>query len=1188
MINNLSEANDLILRHISEVSEKTILGFLPLSEAEQTEVLRLIREALNGSPPISIGQLLKTRAGAACYALMLARSISELPGGQFWPCVEEKLGLRLSPPEQLNVSSAFIHACSRLGIFEGTIENVGWVRAAPLIFQGGILHYWRHSLAEGLRKTLKILPAPDLDDDVVVGRFVRELQAHITNQPILIQALNTPIGPLLVRRLVIAYSKNDDSALPTHLREPMRSAFEGVGRGAVLRSPYLAFDPALDQIELVLPAQSSRITTPDTRWIACGRPHAARSEARIPLSELGNIQFSVALKRLSGSYQDQDFQVDARLDDSVPFRIFREDTLRERRADAGNSCQLPAGDYLVVMANGVTAGEDDTDIQTVNGFRVLRHLELRPGDEPLVLSLGDQNWEISCELQSGVFVDREQGSSIRLEDGELLHYGATVGLVAYFPTNGEIDPTFPLRVSCSDLSFSCEDILRAGEENNRVYLFTENLRDRLAKILADLPPGIHRINLSLSHTDRRLEHSFLYWRGLERIDESCGFECSQFPENLDLDRCLGVAMGKGQDLAFLSDYRRPFIRLSVTRPPADLVFPRAGVQVVLITPNEDWEEEPPADEPVIVARDDTRVLRFTSGGFQAWEIRCGHSVVRTLDSRRSSFAISLAGLCRTYRGSGSIVARREDGKEIKLLTFSMPLTASPPKFAQNHGLAMEEWSFNIPAEDLFEVAVRITDLSDHPDTPSTPEQILTSVSTEFADSTCEVLPGLLVSAGREGDAESDLIKFSVKWNIASIQDHFLIFDFVRRGSLDSPWVPLRCVERQGYSLLRIVAMGSAIPGEGATWWKQLRSARRADSEATFAQALGGLSSQELDTGLQACRDLLAWKYPGAVWSNSANRFQKFATHLGKHRFNIHDDGASKWWEHATLELCDYASFNLAPVVKQFLFGSQPNCLRTPPDSVTIGQGRLFAGPMGRCFNLAPEIQDAGSLLSYVGKAYHSKQIAQEAFQSFQNFPAVSQGKGNSLGYFNFQPFLHTLYKKTEEAEEFTARIEVESLLSPEHLGLCVRPINRRCHLIDAIAETGQHHILASHAQTIELFHQHLEQLMPAVSRKLGINQQFQDPYDAENYVFWWKPPCLKNRWGQKVAEIIWALAAIARLAAHHRINPNQFEMWIADLCGSTNEAKIRSGICTLLSLAPELFAFYIALFDLALAEPQPN
>ncbi|MBL9153763.1 MAG: hypothetical protein JNK37_14815 [Verrucomicrobiales bacterium] len=1188
MITDLNEANDLILRRISEVPEKTILGFLPLSESEQMAVIRLVREALSGSPPISIGQLLRTQAGATCYALMLARSISELPGGQFWPCVEEKLGLRLSPPEQQNVSSAFILACSRLGIFEGTIENVGWVHAAPLIFQGGILHYWRHSLAEGLRRTLTVLPAPDLDDEAVVSRFVRELQARIVNQPILIQALNSPIGPLLVRRLMIAYLKNDDSALPSHLREPMRAAFEGVGRGAVLRGPYLAFDPVLDEIELVLPTQSNRISTPDTRWVAFSRPYAARSEARIPLSEIESDQFTVSLKRLLGSYQDQEFQIDARLDDTVPFRIFREDTLRERKADAGTSCQLPAGDYLVVMAPDVAAGEDDAEVQDINGYRVLRHLELRPGDEPLVLNSGDRSWEISCELQSGVFVDRDRGSSIRLDDGELLHYGPSVGLVAYFPANGEIDPRFPLKVSCSDLDFSYEDHLESSEENNRVYLFTENLRERMATILSNLPAGIHRINLTLSHADRRLDHSFLYWRGLERIDESRGFVCSQFPANVDLKNCLGVARGKGEDLVFVESYHRPFIRLSVIKPQADLTFPRAGVQVVLITPNEDWEEEPSADEPVIVAKDDKRVLRFTSGGFQEWEIRCGHSSIRTLNSRRSSFAISLAGLCRTNRGSGSIFARREDGKEVKLLTFSMPLTASSPKFSQDHGMAMEEWSFNIPTEDLFEVAVRITDLSDHPDAPPSPEQTLVSASEGFADFSYEVIPGLSVRAGRGGEGESDLVKFVVRWKADSIQDHLLIFDFVRRGSPESPWVPLRCVERQGYSHLRIIAMGSSMPEETATWWKRLRCARRGDANPELARNLGSLDCMDLDKGLQACQDLLAWKYPGSVWSNCANRFQNLATFLGRYRFNVHDESAATWWEHSTFEVCEYASFNLAPVVKQFLFGSQPSCLRIPPGSIRIGQGKVFASPLGRSFNLAAEIQGCGGLLYYVPQTYHSKDVDSAAFHSFPQLSAVSRGQSKTLGRFNFQPFLQQLYKRTEEAEDSTARIEVESLLSPEHLEFCIRGINRRCHLIGAISETGQHHILAGHAQTIELVHQHLEQLMPAVSRKLGINQQFQDPYDTENYLFWWKPPCLKNRWGQKVAEIVWALAAIARLAAHHQINPDQFEKWLADLCGSREEAKIRSGICTLLSLAPELFAFYVALFDLALAELQPN
>lgn len=1191
MIDDLNEANDLILRRIGEVPEKTILGFLPLSEAEQSAVLKVVRDSLAG--PVSIRQLLRTRPGAATYSLMLARSISALPGGQFWPCVEEQLGLHLNPSEQHGVSDEFLFACSRLGVMEGTVD-VGWVYAAPFIFQAGILHYWKHSLADALRRTIAVLPAPDLEDPSVVGRFVAELGRRIVNQPILSRTLDTAIGPLLVHRLVAAYLKNDFAVLPAHLREPMREVFEGVGRGAVLQVPYLAFNVALDEIEFVLPAQSGKVATMDSRWFLEGHSYRATTERRFPFSKIQNRQIEASLQRLAGNYQDQTFQIDGRLDRAVPFRIFREDTLRERRADAGHSCSLPAGEYLIVLAPGVHAGEDEADIQDCDGFRLLRHLNLRPGDEPLALCLDDQSWEISCDLQPGIFVDREKGSSVRLEGGELLHYGHSIGLVAYFPANGEREPQFKLSVRCPEQDFIRENVIGASGVTNRVYQFSENLREVLPSILADLSPGVHRVEMTISHADRRIEHRVWFWQGLDRIDESRGFDCSRFPENVDLSRCQGLVKGDGSILAFRSDYNRPLVRVAVTRPAMDLDLPRAGVQVMMISPGEDWEEEPSINEPLVVSRDDKRVLQFRSGGFQKWEIRCGNSLVGTLDSRRSNFTISLAGLCRTHRGAGVIIARREDGKEVKLMTFSMPLVATTPRFTQNHGMAFEEWTFDVPVEELFEVAVQLTDFSDVPDPTPTEEQIVASVSDGFADCSGELFSGLTVSSHRVEQGETALIRFSVSWQTEALKDHLLMIDFMRRPSDSGSWLPLRCVERQGYSSLRIVLAGGTIPDESATWWRRLRSARRADNQTqtapALAQALEVITLENLGKGLAACRELLGWKYPGPVWKECANWFQDYPVYLGRHRFNIHDGSASVWWEHDCTELCDYAAVAQAPVVKAFLFGSQPHTLRIPPERVEVLEGRGFASPLGRSLNLGAEILAKGSLFEFVAQTYHSNQLDPSGIQSFDGFRQVIGGQSRSLGRFDFHRFLKGLLEKTKATDEENTRIEVQCLLSPEHLLQCVRAINRRCNLIAQIAETGQHHIVATHAQVIERGHQSLEILMPAVAGRLGITHQFTDPYAEENFTHWWKPPCLRNRWSEKVAEITWALAAISRLAANGRANPAQFETWMSMLFAAdgTNVRGIQNGVNVTLSLAPELFAFYVALFDLAFAEHSPN
>ena len=45
---DINEANQLILRKIAEVKDRTILGFLPLSEAEEKSVMHLVRATVYG------------------------------------------------------------------------------------------------------------------------------------------------------------------------------------------------------------------------------------------------------------------------------------------------------------------------------------------------------------------------------------------------------------------------------------------------------------------------------------------------------------------------------------------------------------------------------------------------------------------------------------------------------------------------------------------------------------------------------------------------------------------------------------------------------------------------------------------------------------------------------------------------------------------------------------------------------------------------------------------------------------------------------------------------------------------------------------------------------------------------------------------------------------------------------------
>ena len=82
---------------------------------------------------------------------------------------------------------------------------------------------------------------------------------------------------------------------------------------------------------------------------------------------------------------------------------------------------------------------------------------------------------------------------------------------------------------------------------------------------------------------------------------------------------------------------------------------------------------------------------------------------------------------------------------------------------------------------------------------------------------------------------------------------------------------------------------------------------------------------------------------------------------------------------------------------------------------------------------------------------------------------------------------------------------------------------------------------------------------------------------------------LANRWAEKIARLCWTVAAVARLTANGKLSPAQFDMRMEQLfCpNAPSQRKIQNRLCILLSQGPELFGFYLALFELMFPVKNP-
>ena len=135
--------------------------------------------------------------------------------------------------------------------------------------------------------------------------------------------------------------------------------------------------------------------------------------------------------------------------------------------------------------------------------------------------------------------------------------------------------------------------------------------------------------------------------------------------------------------------------------------------------------------------------------------------------------------------------------------------------------------------------------------------------------------------------------------------------------------------------------------------------------------------------------------------------------------------------------------------------------------------------------------------------------------------------------------------------------------------------------MDRVSEGEVEHPLARVAQTIEKVFQRLEAIAPQIAQLLGWKSQ---------KTFIWTPPFLENRWSEKVAQLAWVVAALSRLSAHDKVSRSDFDRkMIGIFCSrQPSQRKVQNRLCILMSLAPELFAFYLALFELLFPTKSSN
>jgi len=1186
----LQAANELVLERISDCGdEPTILGFLPLSLDEEDQLIQNVKRAVNDS---NIFGRLRTHPACTAYFLAVSTSRCTREGREFWPRLMEYTGLDLQQnATRQKLADAFSRTCRSLDLLTGSLEGASWAYAAPFFFQAGILHRWTDHIASGLKVVITQSQAPDLESQESIDHFVSRLceNSHLNGMGNLKHTLRSAVGPLLVRSLVRPYHHSNWDSLPAHLRAPIRQTFNEVGRGAFVHIPFLRYNRAFDEIEIVLPAQNNQVASYSTKWELNGQRYDALHETVIPTTAFTESVITAKLTGQNTDSADRIFEVTVALDDARPFKLFLASNGREKRLPDSNSIDVIPDDYLVVMRKDVFAADDEELTEATSSYKLLE-ISFRPGEEPLILTERDDKWQIKAMLRHGFYTNRDEANLVHLDNGGELFYGDTFGIVAYFPEPTD-DDTVMLNINCVDQNLSVRESINVEKNTaceSSVIQYKENIEQSFAQLKEQLSPGIYKIRFSLTQSNKSISKEVWFWKGLQAVSELNGIECISLPNNLDYGGSKGIVK-RDDKIGFQPDSLSPYTELKLKSPEYVLKIPRPGVQALISEPGH-APEAIGKNALLVVHKGDKRTIYLESGGFENWEIFSGEHKIATLDPRHTQHTLSLAGLAREVGHSGIINAKDQHGRVHKLLSFSLPLTSSPPRMETDNINLLDEWSFKVATEELHSIGYAIANLSDHPELNFTPikEFICKSEST-FTSQPVSIdndrisICALHQAPRDEARSDHSRIKVSITMDIDKLEDRLYVLDIYRRTDEGGEWLPLQCDERQrngdyNYSGLRFFAWGDKRFCETANFWQKLRRATISENSEEFIESIRSTSIQDVDKTLRVITELLAFKYPSSVWITNAHRIENFAKHLAAHRFSIYDQSANHWWRYAATELSQHAKQAHTPVIRNFLFSVEPNSLRVPREnlmSYAVEERSLS----DMCLMLPGKIKQHGRKIDYIINL--GTQINNNVLFAFGNFMAVHSGQADELKDFSLSGFLESggacppLKESVIKIAENRHSGDLFPLFSEEHMLLCIRRLNTRCRKIQEAVNSEEQLPLQSAAQSIEKAYQQIQFLAPSISKEIGW-------HDYESHV--WTPPLLTNDISVKVAQLTWMVAAISRLAANQKLSPEQFTSHLERLLcrNDANEQKVQTGLKITLSLAPELFSCYIALFELSI------
>jgi hypothetical protein len=557
---NLSDYNSAWKAFLESEKCPPVLGLAPLSSEEADEVRSLVHAQLPVHQNQRFSRLLALlKLHPAVMTVWLARVAGEAyDDGNFWENFTRLVGVEINPPSRPEFVLTFRQCCFLTGIPTLDPPQLGaFIYMERMLFQAGLPLCHVAHFANSMRWVERqySLPDPDSPDAGPDLRGMMVRSPNLVNLPILRKALSGPAGPLICEVALRVALDAEPLEINPAIAEAIKDAFEDVGQGMAERprAPFLRLAADFTSLEVVCPKQPASLVGPTgLLWVVGGTPQrvGANDETTFPVASEGH--FSVELRGLTGGHNLRR-EFDLRWSElKQPFLVFDSATRCWHRVEEGEVIALRSGQYWVLHSV-----ESQFDAATrrwdwPDGNSSLSEIVLRPGQQ-LKLTANDRAFVFKA-AQLPFFAP--QGETVCTDELERIYYGWGALPEVWCPIEDDTVAAADWKLHIHSGNQERVVPLSNGERNGSMLRYQSNG----SEFLKALTPGLHLIQLSVSRGNRRpqCKEIFKLWVGLREYCEGVGFDCDALPLNIRWRDCLGFAWDR-KSLKHTNDNRRQHV-----------------------------------------------------------------------------------------------------------------------------------------------------------------------------------------------------------------------------------------------------------------------------------------------------------------------------------------------------------------------------------------------------------------------------------------------------------------------------------------------------------------------------------------------------------------------------------------------------------------------------------------------------